>query len=485
MFLKLFRQEMKLLFRDGSVALVALSLAAAVAVGVFTGYRTTRQQERKQNDQRAFEAKARENLRVELRAEVEQLRTEGKLPVYPEWGPRHPYYAGAYSARPYAMRAPAPLAFTAIGSSDVSPNAYSISTGLKDTFLTIESIESPYQLAAGGLDLAFVVVSILPLVILALCYDLGASERENGMVGLLVASGATLPYLVAAKLSARAALVLPVFLGCALAIGALAGIRWWEAPVQTAFWCLVTAGYAGCWFALSAVIASFGRSPATNAVVAAVFFLAIVIVVPAALNLAAALWSPPPSRVEFVNGVRRETLKAEKEGSGLLGKYLDDHPELRHSDPSGQAKEDFAMLEMARDSAVEARLEPLLSRFESGRTARRTFGDTTRYLSPATLAYVLLGDLAGNGRHRHEQFLGQVGEFHKTWRNWFAGRVFQKIPTTEDDLDRFPKFDFKDEPAGNLVRRLTFPVIWLVALACITGLIGFARIRRLAFVTGG
>jgi ABC-2 type transport system permease protein len=478
MFFKLFRHELKRLLRDGSAALVILGLIAAIGIGCFTGARTTRQQEGKLAEQRAIERKALANLREEIRTELEKLRAEGKPPVYPEWGPRHPYYAGAFRARPFAMRPAAPLAATAIGASDVNPPSYSVSTGLKETFLTVESIESPYQLAAGGLDLAFVVVFVLPLVILAVSYDLGASERENGMLGLLAVSGASFPAIVAAKLSARAALVLPAFLVGGLAVGAFAGARLAEAPAQTLLWCGGVAAYAGFWFALAAVIAAFKKSPATNAVIGAVAYLAIVIVWPAALNLAAVLWSPPPSRVEFVNAVRRESLRAEQEGSQLLGKYLEDHPELRGAENGKAEKEDFAMLDLARDAAVEARLEPLLARFEERRTARRSFGDATRYLSPATLAYVLLGDLAGNGRHRHERFLAAVGAFHKTWRDWFAGRVFQKIPTTEADLDRFPKFAFTEESAGELARRVTPPLVWLAVLAVLAGFGGFLKIRR-------
>jgi ABC-2 type transport system permease protein len=478
MFQKLFCHEWKQLLRDGSAALVVLGLLAAIGIGCFTGSRTTRQQEQKQAQQRVFETQAHENLRAELRAEVEKLRAEGKPLAYPEWGPRHPYYAGAYRARPYAIRPSGPLAATAIGASDINPGAYSVSTGLKDTFLTVESVESPYQLAAGGLDLAFVVVFILPLVILAVSYDLGASERENGMLGLLAVSGASFPALVAAKLSARAALILPAFLGGGLAIGAVAGARWMEAPIQTTLWCIGVTAYGGFWFAVAAVIASFKRSAATNAVVGAVFYLAIVIVWPAALNLAAVLWSPPPSRVELVNAIRRETMLAEQEGKGLLGKYLEDHPELRGKEAGPAEKEDFAMLDLARDAAVEARLEPLLAKFEARRAARRAFGDATRYLSPATLAYVLLGDLAGNGRHRHERFLAAVGEFHKTWRNWFAERVFQKIPTTEADLDRFPKFNFTDEPTNGLAARLAGPALWLAVLGGLFGLVGFNRLRK-------
>jgi ABC-2 type transport system permease protein len=65
-----------------------------------------------------------------------------------------------------AMR-PAATGALAIGQSDLYPYYFKISTNSKETFANNDEIENPVHLLAGRFDLAFVIVYLLPLVILA------------------------------------------------------------------------------------------------------------------------------------------------------------------------------------------------------------------------------------------------------------------------------------------------------------------------------
>ena len=65
---------------------------------------------------------------------------------------------------------------------------------------------SPRKLLVGHFDLLFVMVYGYPLLIIALTYNLLATEREEGTLALVLAQPIRLRTLVAAKIALRGAL---------------------------------------------------------------------------------------------------------------------------------------------------------------------------------------------------------------------------------------------------------------------------------------
>jgi ABC-2 type transport system permease protein len=75
-------------------------------------------------------------------------------------------------------------------------------------------------------------------------------------------------------------------------------------------------------------------------------WLALVVLLPSLCNVLATTTYPVPSRVEMIQAVREASDAATAEGSKLLSKYYEDHPELAAGD-AAQAMNDFNIIRVA------------------------------------------------------------------------------------------------------------------------------------------
>ena len=77
-------------------------------------------------------------------------------------------------------------------------------------------LENPVSLMTGSLDIAFVVIFLLPIFILAMSYDLLSSEKERGTLAMILAHPISLRELLASKIIARAGMLMAVVLALGL-----------------------------------------------------------------------------------------------------------------------------------------------------------------------------------------------------------------------------------------------------------------------------
>ena len=91
-------------------------------------------------------------------------------------------------------------------------------------------------------------------------------------------------------------------------------------------------------------------------------WLVLVVLLPSTLNMIATTAYPVPSRVEMIQAMRVASDEANAEGSRLLARYYEDHPELASGDAQ-QAMNDFNLVRVAVGSEVERRVRPVLDRY--------------------------------------------------------------------------------------------------------------------------
>jgi ABC-2 type transport system permease protein len=429
---------------------------------------------------RADEQARLDDIRAEIAAAETAAAAKGEAPAYPSWGARHPFYVGNYRGQQYAALPPAPLAATAVGQSDVYPNHFKVSGAMKETFLVAQDTESPFKLMAGHFDLAFVILYFFPLMILALSFNLVAAEKEEGTLAMLLANAVRLRQVVLGKVALRALVIVLSALTFSVLMFALAGGHLSGALPHLLLWAAAVMAYGAFWFALGIAVNALGKSAAANAIILAACWLAFVVIIPAAVNLMATTLYPVPSRIEFITAMRGETQTAELKGSQLLGKYFQDHPELaRPTDTtspfSKTGEDDFAMLSLAKDEMVGRALQPVLQRFDAQLAAQHLFTGRFRFLSPALLMQSALYDVAGTGVARYQHFLAQVDGFYRDWQGFFNPRVFEKRAVTGDDLDRLPRFAWREEDFSSLARRTLWPALLLLAVAVALGALGLRR----------
>jgi ABC-2 type transport system permease protein len=378
--------------------------------------------------------------------------------------PRNPSWAGTRAVRPYALLPASPLAPAAVGQSDLRPSYYRVSMFSPETFFANDEIENPVNLLVGRFDLAFVTIVLLPLVIIAMTYNVLSAEREDGRLVMLLSQPLSRGTLVLGKLATRGCAVLVMSLvvtvACLLGAGATLGSS--VGIAATLLWLGVVTAYAAVWFAAGLLVDSWRRSSAWNAVALLAVWLTVVVLVPSLFNLLVTVRDPVPSRIALVQATREASNAASARGSQLLAMYYQDHPELM---PGGVALSDFGTRTIAVQRDVDRAVKPLLRQFDEQLDRQQTLIARWRFVSPALAAYETFTDIAGTGTARHRRFERQVGAFVDTLAAFFTPRITRGHPFTTADLAAVPSFAFREESWRAVASRTGVTVLELLAMA--------------------
>ncbi len=476
MFTRILRHEWRLLTADGAIWLTVVIGALAIGYGTFNGVRWISFQ------QAAIAETAREERERFAAQEATIARiTAGEMEVSPFADPRNPQAAASRLGARYAVMPPAPLAAFSIGQSDLLPYYVRVTSDARETVTAGVELENPHRLLTGRFDLAFVLIYLYPLLIVAISYNVLSGEKEQGTLVLALSQPLNLRTFTLGKLALRFAVFLvgiAVLAGAAIAMagidltapGALLHVAWWYAAVMA---------YGLVWFGLVVLVASFGRSSSTNAMALAALWLAGVILVPSLLNMLATAVYPVPSRVEMIQAVREASDDASQQGSALLARYYEDHPELAVGGAE-QAMNDFNVIRIAVGAEVEDRVRPVLDRYASQLAGQQRLVARLRVLSPAVLMQEALNDISGTGVPRHQHFMQQVADYHDRWRAYFVPLIVRQARL--ERYDTLPVFSYADEPAGLVIARVRAAIALMMSIALVVGVIGVLRLRRYAVV---
>lgn len=472
MFSRMLAHDWRMLRADMAIVGVAIIFGTAIVLALANGVRWTADR-----DAAIAAALDEEATRfVELQSEMRRLTHEAGQ-VSPFRDPRNPSTLGQSRGSRYAVMPPGPLSAVSIGQADLLPSYYRMSMESREIVASAAELENPHRLLAGRFDLAFVIVYLYPLLILVLGYNLLSAEKEQGTLTLTLSQPVRLRTLIAAKVLLRGG----ILLGLAVAICAAGLALARTAPgdgtwvPRLVLWCLVVAAYAGFWFALAALVASYGRNSATNAMVLAGAWLILVVILPASLNLAVTTFHPVPSRVQMIQAIRLASDEATAQGSRVLAQYYEDHPELA-ADTTERAMTDFSLVRVAVNNEVERRVQPVVQRYHAQLEAQHRAVSWLRYLSPAVVAQDAMGDIAGTGTARHRHFAALVDEYHQEWREYFVPLIFQRARVTTPDT--IPRFEYREEPFRSVAGRTLTGAAALAASALLLAVVGVRRLRR-------
>ena len=472
MLLRIMRHEWRTLRADRTIWLLTILFAFIVGYGVFNGVAWVSFQ----RDAIRQATRDEETKFTDLRQQLAALGDTIDKNLSPFADPRNANAAGLAHGQRYAVMPPTALAPLSVGQSDLLPYYFKISTRSKQAFIGNDEIENPHNLLTGRFDLSFVIVYILPLLILALSYNIISAEREQGTLQMLLSQPVSLRTVVVGKTAVRLALVLALVIGFSLLGVLLGGIN----PVaegvapRLALWVAVVAAYALFWFAAAICVNALSRTSATNAVALASLWLLFVVIIPSVVGVAVTSLHPVPSRVEMINAARDASTAATTDGSRLLAKYYEDHPELAGgSDPN-----DFATRRYVVQADVDRRVLPVLARYDEQLMNQQALVNRYRFLSPAVVIQEALNDLSGTGTSRYRHFLILTDDYHQAWQAYFIPQVFQRVRFTAAAYDRAPRFAWSEEAFGDVARRVTIGTSGVIVLALLVGLAGVAALRR-------
>ncbi len=373
----------------------------------------------------------------------------------------------------------APLGALAIGQGELLPSWYPVTARGAHTFLARSEPDNPLRLSIGNFDVAFVIVWLLPLVVIALSFNVVSGERERGVLAIAVAAGARPAHFILGKIAARALLVLGS-LWVALPVAALAGgapLGRAEGLLPLLVWLCGATLYAAFWFALALWVNSRPRASDQNASLLAGAWLVLVILMPALSNLAATTAFAAPSRVELTTELREASEEADRAAAATRDQYFFDHPDMQGGDMDRTA---YFQSVAESELSVSRAMAPLLAKFATQAMRQQGLVGILQYLSPGTLTWQALTALAGSDGARHRAFRAQTVAFHERWSAYFREPLMRGELLGAADYANLPQFRFEEPPLWSSLERVLPALAVLLVLSLALALGALRRLQRLA-----
>ncbi len=225
MTLQIVLHELRLLVRTSAFLWLSLLLASrsCSAPGrrrnVFA--RETRGAAAMAADADGFRAKMRGNV-AQYETRVGPDRTKMAIAVFSHdegMGPPQATNAGSMGRELTALAVlpPTGLSALSVGQNDMRLTYLPVSMRSLAHVTKDGELENPIDLKRGTFDAAFVLVFLLPIVILAISYDLLSSEKERGTLAMVLSHPVSLRRLMSCKLLSRSMVMLAVVVLATLA----------------------------------------------------------------------------------------------------------------------------------------------------------------------------------------------------------------------------------------------------------------------------
>lgn len=368
---------------------------------------------------------------------------KGEKTEVPYWQlPSEPMTIGYRHPR-LAIMQPEALSFLATGQSDMYTHFKSPTVYGNNFALDYSEMVNPVQLLFGSFDLAFVIIFILPLLIIAFTFNILSKEKELGTLRLLSAQPISTINWLLHKMTIRYLVFTSITLITLLITIAVFSSEPFIANTNNLLGLLLLiAGYNLFWFVLASIVNIKINDSSKNALTLIGLWLFIVMVLPATINQVGNSLYPTPSRLKMINEIRLIKKENEEKQNEIMSEYLRSHPELAQ----GNDKEKYGFWHnyFASEKVMEEKNKPLLAEYDLQLKQQQRLISVFEFLSPAILMQQSLNKIAGTSEKNYNDYKKQVFEFSNQWRNYLVPMLFKKQKFTADNYKELPKFVYKN-----------------------------------------
>jgi ABC-2 type transport system permease protein len=507
--------EWRILKRDRTALWIAGLLGLIAALSALNSFFAVRRQHQAVSEAVREQASQYEKTRTEIER-AERLRVEqGHSLTLLRSGAPAPEAVRTKISNFRATLPPGPYALLGTRQDDLYPANYSyrlserfspyqptVGTRSMAGLFPERSAENPLALWLGQFDLAFVMIYLYPLAILALSFNMITAEHEAGALALVLSQPIQLRALVLGKFGVRALLVF----SCGVLIPTFAAlVAELRLPVRGTvlsllLWMSAAAGYGAFWFGLAVYVNALGRSAAGNALRLAGCWIIFVALIPPLVNLTAQTLRPLPASLSYADVERAANLKFNAEvdrivfeildavnsahpvisgdaasqarrdqayydavaqipeGGELLAEYFNRHPEWPQSATPCQL---YYAVEEARREAIERRLTDVIEQMNAEQERRQSLIDGLAFFSPAILFQNMVEDITGASRARHRRFLAQLDGYVRARDALFTSKIIRRENVRAADIDQISKFEYREESFIQVVKRAAINLIEL------------------------
>ena len=342
----------------------------------------------------------------------------------------------------------------AIGQRDLFRYYYRL-TGMSMHYQLFENeLANPVNLMVGNFDLSFVLVYLFPLLIIAFCYGLFSSEKENGTLPLLMMQPVSLRRIILVRFLFYFGLIT----GLALLLS-LNGLITSGYPLKAEnlipalAWLLGVLVYCAFWFGLLFLIISFCQSSTLNAITAVGCWLLLLIVIPAVLNVIVTV-KYPLSSATLAGLTRRTGLENEddeEESREVIQEFLTHKPELAGSD-SLMKNNLLPKAYAAFTSLKDINSQQQVDQYNAQVAQRNAWTSRFHWLSPAVNMQEVLAHIAETDVSTFLRFQAALASFHGEITDFYFTRLFWDKLILQEDYASLPVFEMpKSDDRWNMV----------------------------------
>lgn len=367
----------------------------------------------------------------------------------------HAGYVAYYTFFP-TYHAPSGLAQLSLGLRDVAPTTLWVRMLGLEGQLYESGLGNPALQSLGNFDLAFVICTLAPLVLLVLTHDILTRDHDLGRFALLAVQAGSLARLFFARLLAAALLVASL---CSLLFGV--AVVWLRLPCDAAAlgWLAGLWAYLACWTAAAGLIAALCRTVGASVATALASWVISVVLLPALLNLAVATAFPVTEGLALTVRQRQEShARWDKPRAETLALFFRRYPDWSEtSSVTGRfAWKWYYALQQVGDDAVAAES----AAYRQNLLARQRVLERLAWLTPSTYAQILFSRQAGTDLDAHLAYLDRVRAFHEEMKRHFYPLVFAEQQLVPGDYAHFPRY----AATGPLIRPGSLgPLLFLAA----------------------
>lgn len=393
-------QELHLLVRDKSVIVWTFFAFLLASFATLSGWMEIKQQQ-----------SSIEQLLVLDQAEREEAQEKT---VY-DWG-SHAYYSFHLTYDP-----PSDFAFASIGQRDTTPWKHRIRALALEGQIYETDVPNPDIALIGRFDFAFLVASLVPLLLITLLHGLRANERSAGRYELLVATSGYSNKLWMIRTGLRSGLV---FLGVVLPlilVGAIAG----TSPVVLALAVTSVFIYVLFWSAICYWIGSVNQTAPVVLACLTGNWLVISVIVPTASRIAIEGSISLPSQAELIMSQREAVNDAwDLSLEATMTPFIERHPEWTKQAGEFEGKGFDWRWYYAFQQVGDQSVEPLSIAYRKGRLQRDNLAGLVSLFSPPVLIQRHFQHLASTDQKQAIAYEESVRAFHKELRTYYYPSLF-------------------------------------------------------------
>lgn len=404
---------------------------------------------------------------------------------------RHPHRVVHYGH--YVFRPLSALAFFDFGVDAYTGHVLYLEGHRQNTANFSDARQSSVLLRFGLLTPAFVLQTLLPLLIVFLAFGSIAREREQGQLRMMFAQGVSGRRLLAGKLLAHAGLA-AVLASPAMAALAAVAIFNGSIAVPALLMILGYAAYLLLWVGVAVGVSAVVPRARDALLMLMAFWIATVILLPRLLPDAAAARTPLPTRIETDVAIHQD-LAAIGDSHNPDDPYFKEFREKTLADYGVEKVEDLPVnyggLLMAEGERLTSELFARHMQQDFQRQEEQSrFVNAFSVLSPVLALRRMSTALAGTDRKTHERFLTEA-ENYRYGLIQALNRLHAEYVRYQNDRDqrishqhwqKLPRFSYQPPGLKTVVAEEVMPALavlglWLALLAAAILLLG-QRLER-------